>query len=104
MSKLRKAVRELSRRARSGNREAVQSLLSHSIWLGHSRLALRRLLLLQEMGGQPSGLELEFCVSFARTLDREVLLQMQEDARQSARIFLNRADPKIPAPPMAAAS
>ena len=72
MGQLRKIARELSKRARNGDRGAAQELLRHSIDLGHRRLALHRFFLATAMGVEPPPEHLRYCA--------ELLGSIPEDA------------------------
>lgn len=87
MGRLRKTAKALSRRARQGDVEAARALLSHSVRLGHRKLAVRRLFLALAMGARNLGEEARYCRSVAAALSPEALRKMAEEARRDARLY-----------------
>lgn len=90
MSQLRKRVKELSHQVRQGDTKAAAALLSHSVRLGHDRLAIRRLFLAHAMGAQICEQDARYCLSVLSDLSPDTLSQMASDARQLSRIYSAR--------------
>lgn len=79
MGQLRKKTKALTERVREGDADAAIELLQHSVRLGHSKLALRRLFLTQFMGAAVVSDDLRFCLSILNRLPRVVTGAMAED-------------------------
>lgn len=90
MGQLRKQARALSARVREGDPDAASALLSHSVRLGHGRLALRRGFLACAMGARLSQEDARYCADILGTLSRETARDMADEERQRALRYLNK--------------
>ncbi|GAW36529.1 hypothetical protein RA2_03600 [Roseovarius sp. A-2] len=90
MGQLRKIARELSKRARNGDRGAAQELLRHSIDLGHRRLALHRFFLATAMGVEPPPEHLRYCAELLGSIPEDAVRDIARKEVRNAQVYLAR--------------
>lgn len=95
MGQLRKRVRALSAQVREGDPDAASALLSHSVRLGHGRLAARRGLLACAMGARVSQEDARYCADILGTLPREAVRTMAAEEKQKALRYLQKRIPDV---------
>lgn len=90
MGQLRRFARELSQRARKGDRMAAQELLRHSVDLGHRRLALHRFFLAKAMGAEPAPEHLRYCAELLSDIPEGEVRDIAREEVRKAQIYLAR--------------
>lgn len=91
MGQLRKTAQHLSRRVRDGDSVAAAQLLSHSIELGHSRLALHRLFLAHAMGARIEAEQFRYCAALLKSIPKDAAEEIARIQAVNARTYLGRA-------------
>lgn len=89
MGQLRKQAKALSARVKEGDAAAAE-LLSHSVKLGHGKLAVRRFLLAQAMGATVPKDDAAHCVAVLDHLPCGVIETMEKEEGQKARRYMKR--------------
>lgn len=91
MGQLRKNAQHLSQRVRGGDAAAAAQLLSHSIELGHSRLALHRLFLAHAMGARIEAQQIRYCAALLRSIPKDAAEEIARVQAANARKYLGKA-------------
>jgi hypothetical protein len=90
MGQLRKIARELSKRARNGDKRAAQELLRHSVDLGHRRLALHRFFLAKAIGVEPPPEHLRYCAELLGSIPEDAVRDIARKEVRNAQVYLAR--------------
>lgn len=94
MGKLRQAARALSQKVRQGDPDAARELLSHSVRMGHEKLALRRYFIAVCLGARDLADEERYCTGVAATLPAESVRRMAAEASTEAKTYAERRERK----------
>ena len=91
MGQARQHTKDLSERVRKGDRDAATQLLSHSVRLGHRRLAVRRLFFAHAIGAKIDADDVAYCAKLLDDLPFEAIRDLAGDAQAQARRIQGRA-------------